>query len=203
MFNPEQQMHSQLSVAYSLPVYQPLEHQEPEQSTQLPSPYRQPPQHVPAPSTSYVQQGYPQITYQPQVYQPYDAGTQYSSLYDRRQPDALQAGVQYQSTPGNQSAAQNLDRISTPKLTVPLNQFALGDALPAEHPPAHIPDQSTIWPVVAKAQDPASNPTSKSKKSRREKPRIDLAPDQPPTTQGKPRARVFVACLQWCVPCCK
>lgn len=38
----------------------------------------------------------------------------------------------------------------------------------------------------------------KSKK-RREKPRIELAPDQPPTTQGKPRARVYVACVQWCV----
>ncbi|KAJ6621869.1 hypothetical protein B0H10DRAFT_2016158 [Mycena sp. CBHHK59/15] len=34
------------------------------------------------------------------------------------------------------------------------------------------------------------------RKSRREKPRIELAPDQPPTTQGKPRARVYVACIQ-------
>ncbi|KAH7885280.1 hypothetical protein F5I97DRAFT_1884201 [Phlebopus sp. FC_14] len=39
-------------------------------------------------------------------------------------------------------------------------------------------------------------PTSRTKKSRREKPRIELAPDQPLTTQGKPRARVYVACLQ-------
>lgn len=38
--------------------------------------------------------------------------------------------------------------------------------------------------------------TSKPKKSR-EKSRIELAPDQPPTTQGRPRARVYVACLQW------
>ncbi|KAJ7069638.1 hypothetical protein C8F01DRAFT_1113449 [Mycena amicta] len=37
---------------------------------------------------------------------------------------------------------------------------------------------------------------ARPKKSRREKPRIELAPDQPPTTQGKPRARVYVACLQ-------
>lgn len=42
----------------------------------------------------------------------------------------------------------------------------------------------------------------KPRKARREKPRIELAPDQPPTTQGKPRARVYVACLQWYVfPC--
>ena len=34
----------------------------------------------------------------------------------------------------------------------------------------------------------------------KDKPRIDLAPDQPPTTEGRPRARVFVACLQWCAP---
>ncbi|KAH7911716.1 hypothetical protein BJ138DRAFT_1006003 [Hygrophoropsis aurantiaca] len=37
---------------------------------------------------------------------------------------------------------------------------------------------------------------SRSRKMRREKPRIELAPDQPLTTQGKPRARVYVACLQ-------
>ncbi|GLB38529.1 putative GAL4-like Zn(II)2Cys6 (or C6 zinc) binuclear cluster DNA-binding domain [Lyophyllum shimeji] len=41
----------------------------------------------------------------------------------------------------------------------------------------------------------ASAPPPK-RKPRREKPRIELAPDQPPTTQGKPRARVYVACIQ-------
>ncbi len=50
---------------------------------------------------------------------------------------------------------------------------------------------------------------NKPRKSRRPKPRINLAPDQPPTTQGKPRARVYVACLQWYIcalwflPCAK
>lgn len=39
----------------------------------------------------------------------------------------------------------------------------------------------------------------RTKKTRREKTRIALAPDQPLTTQGKPRARVYVACLQWYV----
>lgn len=38
---------------------------------------------------------------------------------------------------------------------------------------------------------------ARSRKTRREKPRLALAPDQPPTTQGKQRARVFVACVQW------
>ncbi|KAG6836141.1 hypothetical protein H0H93_010974 [Arthromyces matolae] len=42
----------------------------------------------------------------------------------------------------------------------------------------------------------ASSAAPSKRKSRREKPRIELAPDQPPTTQGKPRARVYVACVQ-------
>lgn len=37
---------------------------------------------------------------------------------------------------------------------------------------------------------------SKSKKGR-ERPRIELAPGQPPTTRGGQRARVYVACMQW------
>lgn len=53
---------------------------------------------------------------------------------------------------------------------------------------------SEFWPTAV--QEHAPNP-SRPKKARREKPRIELAPDQPPTTQGKPRARVYVACLQW------
>ena len=50
---------------------------------------------------------------------------------------------------------------------------------------------------------PSSNSTSNQlqpRKSRKEKLRIELAPNQPPTTQGRPRARVFVACLQWYAP---
>ncbi|KAF8172009.1 hypothetical protein K438DRAFT_1729122 [Mycena galopus ATCC 62051] len=52
--------------------------------------------------------------------------------------------------------------------------------------------------VDANADSEAWSPTqsAKPRKSRREKPRIELAPDQPPTTQGKPRARVYVACIQ-------
>jgi hypothetical protein len=37
-----------------------------------------------------------------------------------------------------------------------------------------------------------------ARKLRKDKLRIELSPDQPTTTQGRPRARVFVACLQWC-----
>lgn len=38
--------------------------------------------------------------------------------------------------------------------------------------------------------------SSSTSRSRREKPRLQLAPDQPLTTQGKPRTRVYVACVQ-------
>jgi hypothetical protein len=57
-------------------------------------------------------------------------------------------------------------------------------------------------PEEFKGHDTDSQPpsdTSKPKKTRREKPKIALAADQPPTTQGKPRARVYVACIQWSV----
>jgi len=37
----------------------------------------------------------------------------------------------------------------------------------------------------------------RSRKISKRKPYIELAPDQPPTALGKPRERVFVACVQW------
>ena len=46
---------------------------------------------------------------------------------------------------------------------------------------------------------PVPSPETSKPRKPRLKPRIELAPDQPPTTQGKPRARVYVACLQWFV----
>ena len=55
---------------------------------------------------------------------------------------------------------------------------------------------SFLLPDMLGAVQSASNET---RKPHRDKPRIDLAPDQPPTTQGRRRARVFVACLQWYV----
>jgi hypothetical protein len=39
--------------------------------------------------------------------------------------------------------------------------------------------------------------SGKARKRRPPKPRIELSSDQPLTTQGKPRSRVYVACLQW------
>lgn len=53
---------------------------------------------------------------------------------------------------------------------------------------------SEFWPGGSGQAPSQEHP--KPRKVRREKPRIELAPDQPPTTQGRPRARVYVACLQ-------
>ena len=59
------------------------------------------------------------------------------------------------------------------------------------------PSSSILPPDMLDVAHPVSN---QPRKPRRDKPRIDLAPDQPPTTQGRRRARVFVACLQWYAP---
>lgn len=71
----------------------------------------------------------------------------------------------------------------------------------AETPPvlySSHPSQSSQSPPLAQERSPTTGEESsnKPKKLRRMKPRIDLAPDQPLTTQGKPRARVYVACVQ-------
>lgn len=54
--------------------------------------------------------------------------------------------------------------------------------------------------VEEEGRDTEGGPVRSQKKSSRgrERVRIELAPDQPPTTQGKQRERVYVACLQWC-----
>ncbi len=58
-------------------------------------------------------------------------------------------------------------------------------------------ESSDTWSPQAADVPPPTPEQLKPRKPRREKPRIALAPDQPPTTQGKPRARVYVACIQW------
>ncbi|KAJ7095744.1 hypothetical protein B0H15DRAFT_774458 [Mycena belliarum] len=63
---------------------------------------------------------------------------------------------------------------------------ALGSAQPVSATSLDLSPDSEAWSPTA----------ARPRKTRREKPRIQLAPDQPPTTQGKPRARVYVACIQ-------
>lgn len=72
-------------------------------------------------------------------------------------------------------------------------QSSLGAPISTEGPGS---SSTFLHPGILDVVHPASNQT---RKPRRDKPRIGLAPDQPPTTQGRPRARVFVACVQWYV----
>lgn len=46
---------------------------------------------------------------------------------------------------------------------------------------------------------PNGSGEARPRKNRRDKPRIKLAPDQPMTSHGKQRSRVYVACVQWSV----
>ncbi|KAI0272685.1 hypothetical protein BC834DRAFT_930033 [Gloeopeniophorella convolvens] len=54
---------------------------------------------------------------------------------------------------------------------------------------------SSSRPLPPDSADPALS-VNRPRRPRKDKPRIELAPDQPPTTQGHPRTRVFVACVQ-------
>ncbi|KAI0754986.1 hypothetical protein C8Q80DRAFT_1142298 [Daedaleopsis nitida] len=54
----------------------------------------------------------------------------------------------------------------------------------------------TLLPTTPTSPSRAAPSASSAGRSRREKPRLELAPDQPLTTQGKPRSRVYVACVQ-------
>ena len=61
------------------------------------------------------------------------------------------------------------------------------------------PDDLHRNPSSSQSIELKSTAPSRLRKPRRERPRIELAPDQPPTSKGAPRARVYVACLQWSV----
>ncbi|KAG6897754.1 hypothetical protein C0992_011423 [Termitomyces sp. T32_za158] len=73
-----------------------------------------------------------------------------------------------------------------------------GDSQPPLSAGTDLLQQGSTQPRFEAHQGPSKPLTAPPKrKPRREKPHIELAPDQPPTTQGKPRARVYVACVQW------
>ncbi|KAF8908985.1 hypothetical protein CPB84DRAFT_1843323 [Gymnopilus junonius] len=83
-----------------------------------------------------------------------------------------------------------------------IDTFSLGGPYVSFHPESSASIVSTrelhlrsdFWPDnTSSVPQPGALPKVKK---RRKKPRIELAPDQPPTTQGKPRARVYVACQQ-------
>ncbi|KAL0581164.1 hypothetical protein V5O48_000854 [Marasmius crinis-equi] len=57
-------------------------------------------------------------------------------------------------------------------------------------------------PVGQLSPDSDSFASEPPRRKSRQKPKIELAADQPTTTQGKQRKRVYVACLQWYAVLC-
>jgi hypothetical protein len=133
-------------------------------------------------------------SYQPVIY---PSATDLSHLNsDRGEPPML-------SQLGTRKDSRVLDPVQDTFNLMPYPDFSttpspssLGAPTSTEGPsPSSFP--SFLLPDVLDVVHPATNQT---RKPRKDKPRIGLAPDQPPTTQGRPRARVFVACLQWYAP---
>jgi hypothetical protein len=96
--------------------------------------------------------------------------------------------VQYSSSSHNIEARTSLPH-SPEDISIPTPSLS--------HPPSATEAPTLAAPSRTEPKVLSANP--RPRKTRREKPHIQLASDQPPTTQGKPRARVYVACIQWCV----
>lgn len=84
------------------------------------------------------------------------------------------------------------------------NDMATAGLLSETHPeetgvPAAGTSSPSKTPLQTLGLSEQVQPRLKKQRVGRERVRINLAPDQPPTTQGKPRERVYVACVQWCV----
>ncbi|KZP33462.1 hypothetical protein FIBSPDRAFT_773133 [Athelia psychrophila] len=96
---------------------------------------------------------------------------------------------------------QSLPHISTHDLHDTVDTSTVLSSATTEPPSAvshssHVDSPTTGTEQWSKDSQSAPAPPTRQPKSRREKPHIELAPDQPPTTQGKARARVYVACVQ-------
>lgn len=133
--------------------------------------------------------------------QPYDRSTTGSSDFPLSAQSPNQRHHQYGSSarpgyPGSSPLRRREipDILDNFTLEGPYTSFYPESSVPVIHT-SEISRRSDLWPNNT---SPISQHEAPPKiKKRREKPRIELAPDQPPTTQGKPRARVYVACLQW------
>ncbi|KAH9950597.1 hypothetical protein B0H21DRAFT_500853 [Amylocystis lapponica] len=123
------------------------------------------------------------------------SGTHYGNISDSS-CDSLQSQKHVHDAPSAQSSS-NLSPIDNSAFDMPFSRDAYSyqdetDAASsfAQSSAEGAPQQSDI------SLERVSPLMSSSTKSRREKNRIELAPDQPLTTQGKPRTRVYVACVQ-------
>ena len=122
----------------------------------------------------------------PHGFEEYPMMTQFGMNGDHRNADSAQTSYDLLSSYQDTSMTP-----SPPSLT------ALTDGLEvATWSSSLLPDSPHL---VLPSPESTSNQLQ-PRKSRKEKLQIELAPDQPPTTEGRPRARVFVACLQWYAP---
>uniref|UniRef100_A0A8H7XLV5 Zn(2)-C6 fungal-type domain-containing protein n=1 Tax=Psilocybe cubensis TaxID=181762 RepID=A0A8H7XLV5_PSICU len=125
----------------------------------------------------------------------------YIQSYDRRASGSsemhMPPGLSYQEQiarlPSPSTSKRNNDNGMLDTYSHSASHFTHGTSSAMTGPASEHSGDSEFWPNIGSQ---ASHVEPKPKKARREKPRIELAPDQPPTTQGKPRARVYVACLQ-------
>ncbi|KIK93725.1 hypothetical protein PAXRUDRAFT_33882 [Paxillus rubicundulus Ve08.2h10] len=144
------------------------------------------PSYTPGPPAPHP---YPSSHLPPELDQP-------SSTFNRPQYDV--DALNYQDRVHRYASQQESYYRADPSRQSPVDDFShLDPSLMLNQQPTYLPrrhsaTESSSSQSPGEAEDTASRP----KKPRREKPRIDLAPNQPLTTQGKPRARVYVACLQ-------
>lgn len=113
-------------------------------------------------------------------------GYQHASLSHRDQYAQLHPGNMYSSS---EDSALSAYASRSYENALSDDRSAASHSSASRSPPV----QSDSLSAGTNAEQGAPKATTK----RREKPRIELAPDQPLTTQGKPRARVYVACVQW------
>lgn len=84
------------------------------------------------------------------------------------------------------------DHMSYLEATATSSSLGVVTSTDAREEPSH--------PPIPADSPNADQPPIHPRKSRKDKMRIKLSSDQPPTTQGQPRTRVYVACTQWCAP---
>ena len=121
--------------------------------------------------------------------------------YDRRPAGTADAYQAYHYSAPARVHLAGIDRALVMHTVKSIDGFAPPPPYPslsAPGPSSEHSGDSDAWPDAAHPTTAAAvHDMYKPKKPRRDKPRIALAPGQPPTTQGKPRARVYVACQQW------
>ncbi|TFK27969.1 hypothetical protein FA15DRAFT_103884 [Coprinopsis marcescibilis] len=148
-----------------------------------------------SPSTVYNQSCDRRYTSLPELHMP--SPTPYRGYYCER-ISALTSSSVPQIKPELSPVLDHYNFPSHSNLTAEKNTFAIPSERSPTDPDYWVPNPAATHPLPRSATRTPVSPISlpKPKKTRPQKPRIELAPDQPPTTQGRPRARVYVACVQ-------